>query len=101
MSQHLDPLTKQVGGEHYSSLLIQPIEYIISNKLSWCEGNAIKYITRHKTKGQRKDIEKAIHYLELLLELEYGDDQDPKNYFVDELALSIEHDNDDGGGNRP
>jgi hypothetical protein len=40
--------------------------------LGWHEGNAIKYITRHNIKGGREDIEKAIHYLELLLEEEYN-----------------------------
>lgn len=61
-------LDRQVGGNHYKEMAIQPIDYILSNNLSWCEGNAIKYITRHKLKGQRADIEKAIHYLQILLE---------------------------------
>ena len=63
---------KQVGGDHYKSCPIQPSEFIQRNKLGWCEGNAVKYITRHNKKGEgRKDIEKAIHYLELLLEYDY------------------------------
>jgi hypothetical protein len=61
-------LSKQIGGDHYKTMAIQPIDYIISNNLGWCEGNAVKYITRHKLKGQRADIEKAIHYLQILLE---------------------------------
>ena len=64
--------SKQVGGEHYKDLAIQPGEYIVKNKLGWYEANAVKYITRHKVKGQRVDIEKAIHYLEMLLESEYS-----------------------------
>lgn len=67
-----DPKDKQVGGSHYKDLAIQPSEYIYRNKLGWHEGNAVKYITRHRIKGGRADIEKAIHYLELLLEAEYG-----------------------------
>ena len=59
---------KQVGGNHYKSLPVQPSHYIRVNDLGWYEGNAVKYITRHKQKGERKDIEKAIHYLELILE---------------------------------
>lgn len=62
---------KQVGGDHYRTLEIQPSEYIYRNKLGWHEGNAVKYITRHRIKGGRQDIEKAIHYLQLLLEAEY------------------------------
>lgn len=66
---------KQVGGDHYKGMAVQPSEYIYRNKLGWYEGNAVKYITRHGVKGGRKDIEKAIHYLELLLEAEYGTTQ--------------------------
>ena len=58
----------QIGGDHYKNLPIQPIEYIVKNGLGWLEGNAIKYITRHKQKGEKSDIEKAIHYLQILLE---------------------------------
>lgn len=64
---------KQVGGEHYKTLPIQPGKFIRANGIGWYEGNAIKYITRYKQKGGRKDIEKAIHYLELLLE-EYDEE---------------------------
>ena len=64
---------KQVGGSHYKDFKIMPIEYITQNKLDFCEGNIVKYITRHKTKGEgKKDIEKVIHYAELILELKYG-----------------------------
>ena len=65
-------LDKQVGGQHYKDCGIQPVEYIHANKLDYFEGNVIKYITRHRTKGEgKKDIEKAIHYAQLILELEY------------------------------
>jgi len=66
------PLDSQVGGNHYKDCSIQPVQYIHANKLDYLEGNVIKYITRHRTKGQgKKDIEKAIHYAQLILELEY------------------------------
>ena len=64
-------LDKQVGGSHYVDCKFQPIEYIVGNGLSFCEGNIVKYITRHKAKGGRADVEKVIHYAQLLLELEY------------------------------
>lgn len=69
---------RQVAGNHYQSLAIQPSEYIHRNGLGWCEGNAVKYITRHKSKAGRQDIEKAIHYLQLLIEWEYPDAPRPK-----------------------
>ena len=62
-----NPLDKQVGGTHYQ-LKIQPVEYIVVNDIPFREGNVIKYVTRHKNKNGRKDIEKAIHYLEMILE---------------------------------
>lgn len=62
------PLNKQVGGDHYKTMKIQPIEYIMTNDLGWCEGNIVKYITRWKQKGGEADIKKVIHYAELLLE---------------------------------
>ena len=61
----------QVGGDHYKSLKIQPMEYSMANNLNACQHTAIKYITRYKNKGGKQDIEKAIHTLELLLEMEY------------------------------
>ena len=66
------PTEQQVGGSHYKSCAIQPIEYIVKNELGWCEGNIIKYTTRHNKKGRgREDVLKVIHYAEMLLELEY------------------------------
>jgi hypothetical protein len=68
----LSALDKQVSGVHYKDKGIQPIVYIHANNLGFCEGNVVKYVTRHKDKNGAADIKKAIHYLELLLELEYG-----------------------------
>ena len=65
---------KQVNGMHYQ-LDVQPWDYIIANKIGYLEGNVIKYVTRHKQKGGRADILKAIHYLEKILEVEYGVDK--------------------------
>lgn len=64
----LNASSKQIGGNHYKDMPIQPSEYITKNGLGWYEGNAIKYISRYKTKHGKQDIEKAIHYLQLLLE---------------------------------
>ncbi len=64
---------KQIGGDHYRHFKIMPIEYIAKNKLDFCEGNIVKYISRHRLKNGAEDIKKVIHYAELILELEYGD----------------------------
>lgn len=70
--ENISALDKQVSGAHYKEKGIQPIVYLHANNLGFCEGNVVKYVTRHKDKNGRADIEKAIHYLELLLELEYS-----------------------------
>jgi hypothetical protein len=63
---------KQVGGSHYKIMKIQPSQFINENNLLFAEGNAIKYICRHKLKGKKEDILKAIHYLEMVLERDYN-----------------------------
>lgn len=68
-------LSQQVGGSHYKSLPIQPVEYCQRNKLGFCESSAIKYISRWKDKGGIQDIDKAIHFLNLLKEIESKDDE--------------------------
>lgn len=65
---------EQIGGRHYKEMPIQPAEYIQRNRLGWCEGNVVKYVSRHREKNGAEDIKKAIHYLELLLQWEYGDE---------------------------
>lgn len=66
------PLQKQVGGAHYKKMKIQVVEFVDKNQIPYLEGNAIKYICRHAEKGGVQDIDKAIHYLQLLKELRYG-----------------------------
>jgi len=67
-----DAMAKQVGGNHYSKLAIQPVEYITKNKLNYLQGNVIKYITRYKDKNGLQDLQKARHYVDMLIELEEG-----------------------------
>lgn len=59
----------QIGGDHYKTP-IQAVEYIHANNISYIEGCVIKYVTRWRKKGGIQDIDKAIHYLELLKQLE-------------------------------
>lgn len=66
------PSTKQVAGTHYNKWAIQPLEYTMKNKLGYCEGSVIKYITRHRDKGGLEDLKKAKHFIELLAEHFYG-----------------------------
>lgn len=62
----------QIGGSHYSTLAIQPAEFIHKNGIGFLEGNIIKYVVRHKRKNGLEDLKKARHYINLLIELEYN-----------------------------
>lgn len=64
------PLATQIGGTHYKNLAIQPVEYIHANGIPFCEASSIKYLTRWRDKGGVADLEKAKHFIELLIELE-------------------------------
>ena len=68
-----NPYKKQIGGSHYKNMKIQPAQFINENKLPFAEGNAIKYICRHKHKGEVQDLEKAKHYIDMIIERDYGD----------------------------
>ena len=60
----------QIGGSHYSEMAIQPTEFIHKNNLSFIQGNIIKYVCRYKLKGGIEDLNKAKHYIDLLIEFE-------------------------------
>ena len=62
---------KQIGGSHYKDMKIQPSKFINDNKLQFAEGNAIKYICRHAHKGGKEDLEKAKHYIDMIIERDY------------------------------
>lgn len=61
-------LDVQVGGNHYKKLKIQPVEYIQENQIGYMEGNVIKYVTRWRDKNGIADLEKAKHYLDMLIQ---------------------------------
>lgn len=66
----MNALEIQVDGTHYKDKPIQPVEYIHANGLGFCEGNIVKYVSRWRDKGGIKDLEKARHYLDILIQLE-------------------------------
>lgn len=63
-------LENQVGGNHYSKLKIQPMEYSMANKLDACQHTIIKYVTRFRDKAGVQDLEKARHVIDMLIEFE-------------------------------
>lgn len=64
---------KQVGGNHYRKLKIQPAEFVHANRIPYLEGSAIYYLVRWRDKGGVADLRKAIHTIQLILELENAD----------------------------
>ena len=62
-----ESLNTQVGGNHYQDFQIQPIEFIMKNNLSFPVGNIIKYVCRFDKKNGLEDLNKAKHYLEMLI----------------------------------
>ena len=69
-----NPYDKQIGGSHYQKFKIQPSKFVIENELLYPEGCVIKYILRHRLKGKKQDLEKAIHFIEMIIERDYPKD---------------------------
>lgn len=67
----------QIGGTHYQKA-IQPWDIISEWELDFWEGNVLKYLLRWKFKDGVKDLKKAKHYLEYLIERNENDKQESK-----------------------
>jgi len=66
-------LDMQIDGDHYKKMKIQTTEFCMANGLDHCQSNIIKYVCRHQDKGGAIDLDKAMHYLQILKEFYYGD----------------------------
>ena len=63
-----NPLNWQEGGDHYSRLEYQPVQFIQDLNLDFPRATAVKYLARlgHKIGAEPKqDIDKATHYLQI------------------------------------
>lgn len=69
--QNASAFDRQVGGDWYKTLAIQPLEYCQKNNLNMAESGVVKYVTRHRARNGKQDLLKAIHLIEMLIELEY------------------------------
>lgn len=69
----MSALDKQEGGDHYRMLNPQPAAVLRAWNVNHLEGEAIYRILRHQNKNGRDDLLKAIHTLELILELDYSE----------------------------
>ena len=66
----MSALDIQVGGDHYKTMSIQPMEFSMANGLDACQHTIIKYVTRFRSKGGITDLQKARHVLDMLIEFE-------------------------------
>jgi len=72
----MDALKRQVGGEHYKKLEMQPAEFIKNHFYAdFFLGNVLKYLVRDKGK-RLEDLEKAYHYIELGYDKHYAEDME-------------------------
>lgn len=67
MSQCTKPeaLKTQVGGNHYSKMQIQPMEFAMANRWDAGAFSILKYLTRHRDKNGLQDLQKARHFVDL------------------------------------
>lgn len=66
----MSALDIQVGGDHYKSMPIQPMEFSMANNMDACQHTVIKYVSRFREKGGIQDLEKAKHVIDMLIEFE-------------------------------
>ena len=74
---------KQIGGKHYIKYKIQPSKFVVENKLLYPEGTVIKYILRHQDKGGKEDLDKAKHFIDMIIERDYGEEKEKKESWVE------------------
>lgn len=74
---------KQVGGTHYREP-IQHWDLVAKNQIPYMEAQIIKYVMRHRKKNKEEDLRKAQHFLQKLIELEYGDAPQPMVGYVNQ-----------------
>lgn len=65
---------RQVGGTHYKEKHVQPWDVVdtwpLTDRIAYYRGNALKYVMRLNDKDSpRVNAEKAIHYLEKMVEV--------------------------------
>jgi len=69
-----DVMKKQIGGDHYTKMKIQPMTYSMKNGLDACQHSVVKYVSRFRDKNGIQDLEKAIDCIEML-----------KAFYLDEI----------------
>ena len=68
-------LASAINPSHYKQGNIEVIDFILDQKLSYLEGNVLKYLCRYKYKNGIEDLNKARWYINKLIE-EYTNEND-------------------------
>lgn len=72
--ENRDDPDQVVGPEHYTRFVVEPISFIMKNRLEFWQGSVIKYIMRcgHKVnqgetpkEAEIRDLQKATRYIEM------------------------------------
>jgi len=66
-----------VGGSHYKKHTYETWDVILDWQLGYLDGNAVKYLSRWRSKGGVQDLKKARHYIDKLIEVEEFNDGHP------------------------
>ena len=83
MGKSMSVWKKQVGGKHYIKYKIQPSKFVVENKLLYPEGSVIKYILRHQDKGGKQDLEKAKHFIDMIIERDYEGEKEKQETWIE------------------
>jgi hypothetical protein len=77
-TEPIERVVNPARGDHYGSMRMQPLEFIIANGLDFLAGNVIKYVARAAlgtdARLRQTDLAKARHYVELMIERERSRD---------------------------
>lgn len=63
---------RQEGGSHYKGYDIEPFLFFSKNKLPFDAATVCKYVIRHQDKNGAADLDKAIHCIQMMKEIHYG-----------------------------
>jgi hypothetical protein len=88
-SEKVGANAKQIGGGHYKKYPIEPWDYNIANNLPFMEGSIISYVTRWRDKGGVQDLQKCIHFLEKMIEVENGKVKEQPDKFANTIAPGV------------
>ena len=64
----MEAIKHQIGGNHYTTMSIQPAEFILANGIGKYEGDVIQYVTRWRSKGGIDDLKKAQQSIQIIID---------------------------------